>query len=214
MRMEITQLLSGVVFKVFLDNQEFVYTNVDCPSKVGIGINNPVETFELEGTARISGNTGIGITPSQNVQLFVAGNQTASIALCADMPASAGQYTYAIKARVGDDNTKGLAVSREDTGEDVFRAWGDGRVEAKSMRLSLDIWSDYVFEEDYDLMPLSEVKSFINQNHHLPNVPSEQEMKESGLNVAEVDAKLLEKIEELTLYIIELEERLEKVESK
>jgi len=64
-------------------------------------------------------------------------------------------------------------------------------------------WADYVFAPDYKLMPLNEVEQFTKENNHLPNVPSAEEMVNNGLDVAQMDAKLMEKVEELTLYIIE-----------
>jgi hypothetical protein len=64
-------------------------------------------------------------------------------------------------------------------------------------------WADYVFADEYKLMPLSEVEKFTKENKHLPNVPSAEEMVANGLDVAQTNAKLLEKIEELTLYTIE-----------
>jgi hypothetical protein len=66
-------------------------------------------------------------------------------------------------------------------------------------------WSAYVFENDYNLRPLHEVDAFVKENKHLPGVPSAAEMVENGLDVATMDAKLLEKIEELTLYMIQLD---------
>jgi trimeric autotransporter adhesin len=65
-------------------------------------------------------------------------------------------------------------------------------------------WADYVFADDYKLRPLVEVAQFVAANKHLPGVPSAEEVKESGIDVATMDAKLLEKIEELTLYLIEM----------
>lgn len=65
-------------------------------------------------------------------------------------------------------------------------------------------WADYVFDNDYHLKSLTEVESFINTNHHLPDVPSAKEVVESGVNMAEMDAILLQKIEELTLYLIKV----------
>ncbi len=65
-------------------------------------------------------------------------------------------------------------------------------------------WSDYVFNKDYKLSSLEEVEKYIQANHHLPNVPSAEEVVKSGIDVAKMDAKLLEKIEELTLYMIAL----------
>lgn len=75
-------------------------------------------------------------------------------------------------------------------------------------------WADYVFKEEYDLMPLDEVEAFVKENNHLPNIPSATEMVENGLDVAEMDAKLLEKVEELTLYIIEQNKKNEEQNAK
>jgi len=62
---------------------------------------------------------------------------------------------------------------------------------------------DYVFKPDYELMQLNHLEEFVKQNRHLPEVPSEMEFKENGMNIAEMNAILLKKIEELTLYVIE-----------
>lgn len=73
-------------------------------------------------------------------------------------------------------------------------------------------WADYVFHKDYKLMSLPEVERFINENQHLPNVPSADEVADSGIDMAEMAAKQMEKIEELTLYLIEANKRIEKLE--
>lgn len=71
-------------------------------------------------------------------------------------------------------------------------------------------WPDYVFEDGYNLPSLSEVEKFIQKNKHLPEVPSAKEVKENGIDVGDNQALLLRKIEELTLYMIEQNKRLEK----
>ena len=73
-------------------------------------------------------------------------------------------------------------------------------------------WADYVFASDYKLKPLSEVEAFLKKYKHLPNVPSADEVVSTGIDVAKMDAKLLEKIEELTLYIIDFNKRVETLE--
>ena len=75
-------------------------------------------------------------------------------------------------------------------------------------------WPDYVFAKNYNLRSLTEVKAFITQNGHLPDVPSSKQVEEHGVNVAEMNVILLKKVEELTLYLMEFEERLAKMESK
>jgi hypothetical protein len=74
--------------------------------------------------------------------------------------------------------------------------------------------ADYVFEPDYHLRPLSEVASYVEANHHLPGIPSAGEMQQKGIGVGEMQAKLLAKIEELTLHAIEAEGRNRKLEER
>lgn len=75
-------------------------------------------------------------------------------------------------------------------------------------------WSDKVFEKDYKVLTINELDSFIQKNKHLPNIPSAKEVVKNGIDNTEMTAKLLEKIEELSLYIISLEKRLSKVERR
>ncbi|MDQ3099983.1 MAG: SprB repeat-containing protein [Bacteroidota bacterium] len=75
-------------------------------------------------------------------------------------------------------------------------------------------WSDHVFDSNYKLLPLSEVEAFIRENNHLPGVPSAECMVEEGLDVATTDALLLQKVEELSLYLILLEKRLFELEEE
>ncbi len=90
----------------------------------------------------------------------------------------------------------------------------DGTIRAREVKVDLITIPDYVFSEDYDLMPLEELREFIDRHHHLPNVKSEAEFqKEGSYPLGEMNLKLLEKVEELTLYIIKLEERIEKIEN-
>jgi hypothetical protein len=91
----------------------------------------------------------------------------------------------------------------------------DGKIicEELTVKLSED-WPDYVFESDYNLMSFKDLKSYIEKNKHLPEIPAAKEIKENGISVGEINAKLLQKIEELTLYILELESRVSEIENK
>ncbi|HRB71416.1 hypothetical protein [Flavobacterium sp. WV_118_3] len=73
------------------------------------------------------------------------------------------------------------------------------------------VWRDDVFNSDYDLMPLEEVKKFINQNNHLPDIPSAESVKENGYTAHQMNMILLQKIEELTLYTISLSEEIKEM---
>ncbi|HEY0656573.1 MAG TPA: hypothetical protein VGD65_25745 [Chryseosolibacter sp.] len=82
-----------------------------------------------------------------------------------------------------------------------------GKVHAEEVIIDLSVPApDYVFEKSYDLRPLDEVKTFIDENKHLPEVPSAKEMEKDGVSVGEMEMILLKKIEELTLYMIELKQ--------
>jgi len=70
-------------------------------------------------------------------------------------------------------------------------------------------WADYVFKKDYKLMPLAEVEKFIKLNQHLPNIPSAKEVEGKGQNLGDLQVKQMEKIEELTLYLIEINKKVE-----
>ncbi len=115
-------------------------------------------------------------------------------------------------AQVASVSDKALVVENVLDNKEVFRVDGAGLVRAEEMLLTQHGWHDYVFQPDYELRSLEEVEEFINTNHHLPDIPSEQEVKEEGVKVGEMEGLLLKKIEELTLYIIEQNKRIEELE--
>ncbi len=86
----------------------------------------------------------------------------------------------------------------------------DGKLVAREIVVTTDEnwWADFVFEDDYDLRSIEEVDKYIEKHGHLPDVPSAQEVSENGQNLATMNAILLRKIEELTLYVIELKREL------
>lgn len=85
----------------------------------------------------------------------------------------------------------------------------NGLIRAKEIKVEANGWSDFVFEDNYRLKDLEDVEIFIKDNKHLPDVPSEKEVMENGIQLGEMDAKLLQKIEELTLYMIEQNKKTE-----
>jgi len=85
------------------------------------------------------------------------------------------------------------------------------KVNSGEVEVKLNWWADHVFEDKYSLMSLTEVEKFIKSNGHLPNIPSEEEVMENGIEVGDMQARLLEKIEELTLHMIELEKEIKEL---
>lgn len=87
----------------------------------------------------------------------------------------------------------------------------DGKLTAKEIEIKLVTGADFVFEPDYNLKPLAEVEAFVKENKHLPEIQSEKDMKENGLNINDMQIKLLQKVEELTLYVIEQDKQIQEL---
>ncbi|WP_343673635.1 hypothetical protein [Chitinophaga sp.] len=85
----------------------------------------------------------------------------------------------------------------------TFKLAVAGTIGAKKLTITQSGWADYVFQPDYKLPTLAEVETHIKENHKLPEIPSEKEISEKGLDIAEMQKLQMQKIEELTLYLIE-----------
>lgn len=85
----------------------------------------------------------------------------------------------------------------------------EGIIGARKLKITAGSWADYVFDSSYELKPLDQVEKFIAENKHLPDVPTTEEIKKEGMDVGDNQALLLKKIEELTLYMIEQNKKLE-----
>ncbi|OKS84905.1 hypothetical protein [Mucilaginibacter polytrichastri] len=88
-----------------------------------------------------------------------------------------------------------------------------GTLHSQAVQVDMNGWSDYVFDKDYDLASLKDIKTYIDKNHHLPEIPSADRVAKDGINLGEMNAKLLKKIEELTLYLIEKDNQLKEEQS-
>ncbi|WP_421877520.1 hypothetical protein [Marinoscillum sp.] len=113
----------------------------------------------------------------------------------------------------GDAFVKGkLGIGTETTGSHELAV--EGSIGAREIKVEASGWSDFVFENDYELRTLEEVEQHINENGHLPEIPSEAEVAENGINLGEMDSKLLQKIEELTLYMIQMNKEMAGLKAK
>ncbi|MET3021360.1 hypothetical protein [Flavobacterium hydatis] len=96
------------------------------------------------------------------------------------------------------DGNIGIGVTNPKNKLDV-----NGTIHSKEVKVDLEGWSDFVFKKEYKLPTLEEVEKHISEKGHLENIPSEEEALKNGINLGEMNAKLLQKIEELTLYTIQ-----------
>ena len=130
-----------------------------------------------------------------------------------------GELNNAINFYRGGGKTGGSVKIAVHDGREIckFHAEGldvGGTIKAREVKIDINTGADFVFVSDYNLKPLSDVESFIQTNRHLPEIPSEKAMLEDGISINEFQIKLLQKIEELTLYAIEQSKKIEKMEKE
>jgi hypothetical protein len=190
-------------------------------ANVGIGTSAPSAKLHLvTGTANQSGLRLENLTSNSPASAtsqtkfltvdgsgnVVLGSTTSGGWLGADLWQRNGSYLQST-----DDNAViiGQGISKTPIDYNLFVSKGILTEKVKVAVKNASEWSDYVFAPSYRLAPLSEVARFIQINQHLPGVPSAAEVVEQGVDMAKMDAKLLAKIEELTLYNIQLEKELQ-----
>ena len=198
---------------------------------VGIGVTTPAEKLHLNGAIR--GNAGGGALRISTSHGFVdvgpmegdwSHFQTDRSKFYFNKPVyvdgSINSYNNSnLVLRAGDVDRITILQSTGDIGigtslssnPNGYKLAVNGKVGAHEVRVeqSSGTWPDYVFSKDYDLPSLAEVEAFITVNKHLKDVPSIKDVEENGHELGTMDAVLLKKIEELTLYIIKQEKRLD-----
>jgi hypothetical protein len=85
----------------------------------------------------------------------------------------------------------------------------NGKIRAQEIKVEAAPWPDYVFSNSYSLPTLHEIEKYIKEKGHLPGIPPAQEVKTDGINLGEMNAKLLQKIEELTLHLIQMKKEMD-----
>lgn len=172
---------------------------------VGIGTELPNVRMHVNG---LTGEDAFRVQVAGSTKLLVQSGGGVSVGALTTAPVN-GLY-------VSGDVRIGSATAA--TG---YKVSIDGKVMCEELKVQLSPWPDYVFANEYQLKSLDEVESFIKTNNHLPNIPAASVIESEGLNVGEMQGLMMEKIEELTLYIIEmnknnkeLQSRIELLESK
>lgn len=110
------------------------------------------------------------------------------------------------KMRIKADGKVGIGVSKPQ-----YELTVNGTIGGRKVKVTQETWADFVFESPYQLRSIPELEMFIKQNGHLPEVPKAEEVKEDGLDLGDMDRKLLQKIEELTLYIIDQHKQIQEL---
>lgn len=154
-----------------------------------------------------SGNVSIGGNTNPTYKFQVESGNTDAFLLKTTSAAGLG-----MKVEVNSNTNQAIVI--ENSGVANFKVFGDGKVYAREVNVQLGTFPDYVFYKNYKLNKLSEVDDFIRKNHHLPNIPSAEDVKQNGIGIGELQLKLLEKVEEITLYLLEQDKKLKQLEQE
>lgn len=183
---------------------------VDASSnRVGVGFSAPQSKLEVKGTVRAtssstrSNRTEIGHTGSRG---FVNTVGVGDLDFRHD-----GNTLMSLKSNGN------VVIGNVTTPSADYKLYVQNGILAEKVRVAIknsSDWADFVFEDSYSKLPIKEVSEFIEKNNHLPDVPSADEVVEKGINLGEMDAILLRKLEEAYLYIIDLDTRMNEMQNK
>ncbi|GAB1856184.1 hypothetical protein MHTCC0001_10190 [Flavobacteriaceae bacterium MHTCC 0001] len=210
----------------------------DDTGNVGIGTTNPISKLQVNGDfylysddAYNSGwgkthffwrrhslimGTPTGVYAHNLIELKPGGSSRGEIYSALEFYQATGENNHERRIRITSNNSNptffnagnvGIGTTTPDSKLTVA-----GNIHAQEVKVTVNAGADFVFEEDYALPSLQQLEQFIKTNKHLPEIASEKEMQENGLHLAEMNIKLLQKIEELTLYVIEQNKSMERQE--
>jgi hypothetical protein len=215
---------------------------INCPDvRAGIGTDNPEQQLHVINNGLFGGyvemssgimkhETVIGSNEISSFSKLLIKNTNRPAGLEIDQSANQNQWSKLLMLRFSNPTTEIIKVENTFNGNipflleangrmiirnnenKIFQLNPDGLIQTREVKVNLENWPDYVFDKDYPLMPLEEVSTFIQENGHLPNVPTAETIENEGLSLGEMNKILMEKIEELTLHLIQQEKRIQELE--
>jgi hypothetical protein len=209
-----------------------IYTSYCSP--INVGINTTAPQFELDvvgmsysdkiktGNRNAIENAVVNVFDATNsrdlMQLGLHSTSTGSISDVRFLVRHNGSVfircsdaNNALEIRNG--NGKAI-VAYSNTGTKILQVENNGLLRTREIRIDAATWADFVFDKNYELPKLKDVAKYIEKNQHLPGIPSSNEIKENGINVGEMQTLQMQKIEELTLYMIEMDKKMDAMQSE
>src|ERR1700743_3117736 len=218
---KITLSLIAIVFAI-----NFSYAQNTFPSSGNVGVGTTSPAARLHTNYVFTDPAGVSIQggPSSGTALTIggsAGDSGASvISVAPNWNTNASPYALDISptGTANGTDTRLLNISFAGSNKMVVMKGGNvgigstnpdqkltvkGTIHSQEVIVDMNVLPDYVFKPAYHLPTLNEIKAYIDQNHHLPEMPSAEQVAKDGLSLGDMNAKLLKKVEELTLYMIE-----------
>jgi hypothetical protein len=162
---------------------------------------NPLMVFS-------NGTTDFGYIKAWTYQPYAPFTNGLVIGTGPGYPISFSTNNYSLSMIIADNGNVGIG-----TANPTYKLSVNGNIHSKEVVVETG-WADYVFNKNYQLKPLQEVEKFIEDNKHLPGIPSAEEIEKNGLQLGNTQKKMMEKIEELTLYVIKLNEQIQNKTNK
>ena len=190
--------------------------------KLGLGISMPSAQLHTSGTVRFAGLTNDN-TQARVIVSDASGNLSyRDVSTIGGSGSISGTNNYLAKysgtTSIGNsiiyDNGTSVGIGTTNVTESGFKLYVESGIRTRKVKVDMATWADHVFEPGYRLLSLQEVEAYINKNKHLPDVPSANTVEKEGLDLGNNQALLLQKIEELTLYLIEQDKTLKQKEEK
>jgi hypothetical protein len=183
-----------------------VYLGVNSGSGQGVnGDNNVAVGFEPGRQNTGSNNLFLGFRADA-----VSPNQPLNRASAIGYNARVSRSNAMVLGGVGEDAINvGIGVTNPN-----YTLTVNGGIGARAINVTTENWADFVFSKDYPLPSLESVEDHIKSKHHLPGIPSETEALNDGIDLGKMNVKLLQKVEELTLYIIEQQKEIKSIKQQ
>ncbi|MBO9613069.1 MAG: hypothetical protein J7619_10265 [Dyadobacter sp.] len=182
------------------------FSNTTGEANVALGIN--AGSGNITGNGNIFIGTAAGSAETGSNKLYIANSNTSNPLIKGDF----SNGTLIFNGKVGvSTSTFPTTVGTADVS--AYKLFVKGGILTEEVRIRTG-WADYVFAPGYQLKDLASVEKYINKNGHLPNVPSAKTVEESGLSLGEIAKVQQEKIEELTLYLIEQNKKLQDLQQQ
>ncbi len=215
--------------------------NIESDGRVGIGLANSGYGFNVERTSRFAqdvllckrlqvfgkltadSSLSVGGTFNVGSVLYTMGNYVNCHSLNVLHSQSVGggltvggnmNLGGGLTVAGGQTTHGSLTVDSSLTVGDGLYCDAAGNMKVKHLRVTTEDWPDYVFGDGYRLRPLAEVEAYVKQHRHLPEVPAAAEVEQEGVDQGELNRVLMQKVEELTLYIIDLQKQIEELKNK